>query len=291
MLTLDGQPMTAPSSITGVVRMRRTLGAPVQQSVGGRSYAFVAWSDGGASTHTISTPGASTTYTATYAEVGGSGDVDVVTTTSGSSPDPDGFVVVGDESVQRAIGSNGTVRFTGVGAGPHSARLDGVAPNCAVSGPNPRTVNVTRGSLTTVTFAVNCNPIAPPPPTGSLRISGAGGGGTVTLELEATDLPAGRVRVVDASILRPAGTPASATADPTVDVATGLVTFTRTSAACVTLGWRARLDTGELVDLTLDLCDNGASGAGNDSFVIRVPAYGYAASQTVTQGDFSLTSQ
>jgi glucose/arabinose dehydrogenase len=65
-LTLDGQPVTTPFSVLGVAGIRRTLGAVSPQTQGGTTYQFSSWSDGGAATHTISTPLASTTYTATY---------------------------------------------------------------------------------------------------------------------------------------------------------------------------------------------------------------------------------
>jgi glucose/arabinose dehydrogenase len=67
-LELDGQPHAAPHSVTGVVGVNRLLGAPATQSAGGRTYAHVSWSDGGAASHTIATPAADTTYTATYRE-------------------------------------------------------------------------------------------------------------------------------------------------------------------------------------------------------------------------------
>jgi glucose/arabinose dehydrogenase len=65
-LTLDAQPVTVPTSVEGVVGVERSIGAPLTQTVGGSTYEFVSWSDGGAATHAISTPAAGTTYTATY---------------------------------------------------------------------------------------------------------------------------------------------------------------------------------------------------------------------------------
>jgi glucose/arabinose dehydrogenase len=65
-LTLDGIPLTAPASFPSVVGMRRTLGVISPQTLGGRSYSFRRWSDGGAATHVITTPSANTTYTATF---------------------------------------------------------------------------------------------------------------------------------------------------------------------------------------------------------------------------------
>ena len=65
-LTLDGQPVTAPYTFTGVVGMKRTIGAPSPQTLNSISYQFASWSDGGAATHDITTPASATTYTATF---------------------------------------------------------------------------------------------------------------------------------------------------------------------------------------------------------------------------------
>jgi glucose/arabinose dehydrogenase len=64
-LNLDGQPVAAPYVFTGVVGMQRALEAPAQNQ-GGKTWAFVSWSDGGAASHVISTPGAARTYTAVF---------------------------------------------------------------------------------------------------------------------------------------------------------------------------------------------------------------------------------
>jgi glucose/arabinose dehydrogenase len=68
-LTLDGQPMTAPTAVTGVVGIERELGA-ADQSFNGRRYTVASWSDGGAAAHTIATPSANTTFTATFTDIG-----------------------------------------------------------------------------------------------------------------------------------------------------------------------------------------------------------------------------
>ena len=68
-LTLDGEPVTAPSVVTGVVGIERDLAA-ASQNFNGRRYTFASWSDGGAATHTIATPAASTSYTATFSDTG-----------------------------------------------------------------------------------------------------------------------------------------------------------------------------------------------------------------------------
>ncbi len=65
-LTFDDQPQPTPASVVGVEGFVRKLGAPSPQTVGGVTYEFVSWSDGGAQTHTIVTPTNDVTYTATF---------------------------------------------------------------------------------------------------------------------------------------------------------------------------------------------------------------------------------
>jgi glucose/arabinose dehydrogenase len=65
-LTLDGAPITAPFSFTGVEGVIRTLGAVSPQTSGSTTYEFASWSDGEAQTHEIATPTADTTYTALF---------------------------------------------------------------------------------------------------------------------------------------------------------------------------------------------------------------------------------
>ena len=70
-LKLDGQPVATPLSFDGVVGIVRTIEATTPQSMGTTTYAFNAWSDAGAASHSISTPATNTTYTATYRATGG----------------------------------------------------------------------------------------------------------------------------------------------------------------------------------------------------------------------------
>jgi glucose/arabinose dehydrogenase len=72
-LTLDGQPVVAPFTFTGVVGVQRTVGAPTPQRSGPKTYDFLRWSDGGAQTHTIATPASNATITATYSKRKGRG--------------------------------------------------------------------------------------------------------------------------------------------------------------------------------------------------------------------------
>jgi len=65
-LTLDGMPITAPFSFTGVEGVIRSLGVVTPQISGGTTYDFVSWSDGGQATHDIVTPNEDTTFTALF---------------------------------------------------------------------------------------------------------------------------------------------------------------------------------------------------------------------------------
>ena len=61
-ITLDGQPFTAPLTVTSVEGMLRTIGAPSPQG----SYTFSSWSQGGTATQTFATPVDDVTYTASF---------------------------------------------------------------------------------------------------------------------------------------------------------------------------------------------------------------------------------
>ncbi|MBX7105930.1 MAG: PQQ-dependent sugar dehydrogenase, partial [Gemmataceae bacterium] len=65
-LELDGMAQATPHVFTGVTGQIRSLGAPEGATIGGLAYGFSAWSDGGARIHDVSSPGADTTYTASY---------------------------------------------------------------------------------------------------------------------------------------------------------------------------------------------------------------------------------
>jgi glucose/arabinose dehydrogenase len=64
-VAVNGASATTPFPRTVILRSRNTLSAPNTQPLGGTSYSFASWSDGGAATHDI-TASASATYTATY---------------------------------------------------------------------------------------------------------------------------------------------------------------------------------------------------------------------------------
>jgi hypothetical protein len=85
-----------------------------------------------------------------------SGDLDVTAATTGTNRPASYTAVLDGGAMQQTVGANGTVRFTGLATGDHTALLDGVPANCSVSGANPRTVTVSAGAVSGTTFSVNC---------------------------------------------------------------------------------------------------------------------------------------
>ncbi|HEV8305278.1 MAG TPA: invasin domain 3-containing protein, partial [Gemmatimonadales bacterium] len=82
------------------------------------------------------------------------GTLSVTASTGGSSLDPDGYTVtVGGQS--KAIGTNATISFS-LAPGSYTATLSGVATNCTVSGGTSRSVTITSGQTTSITYSVTC---------------------------------------------------------------------------------------------------------------------------------------
>ncbi|MBC3788487.1 PQQ-dependent sugar dehydrogenase [Spirosoma utsteinense] len=77
VLKLDGSSRTAPYSFTGVSRIVRSVEAVSPQTVGGVTYTFSSWSNGGGQTQNLSTPGVNSTLTANFvpSPTGGTGIV------------------------------------------------------------------------------------------------------------------------------------------------------------------------------------------------------------------------
>src|SRR5204863_215808 len=97
-----------------------------------------------------------------------------------------GYTVTVDGSTSQPITINNStgVTFAGLSVGDHTVQLSGVAGNCTVTAPNPRTVTVTAGATAPTAFAVTCAT-----PTGSLRVTTSttgssldGDGYTVTVD-------------------------------------------------------------------------------------------------------------
>jgi glucose/arabinose dehydrogenase len=121
-LALDGQPVATPLTFSAVVGISRTLGAPTPQNLGSAAYAFSTWSDGGASTHQLTTPGANTTYTATYRAAGAA--VNGLTATYFDNKDLTGATVTRvDPAIDFVWGS--AAPAPGIGADTFSVRWSG----------------------------------------------------------------------------------------------------------------------------------------------------------------------
>src|SRR5437667_5083230 len=109
----------------------------------------------------------------------------VTTSTSGDNPDTDGYTVTVDGTSSQPIGSNSStgVTFTGLSVSSHTVELTGVATNCTVTAPNPRTVAVSDGATAVTGFVVTCTAL-----TGSITVTTATTGSslpstyTVTLD-------------------------------------------------------------------------------------------------------------
>ncbi len=106
----------------------------------------------------------------------GTGSIQVVTTTTGASTDPDGFALLLDGTDRGPIGVSATSSLGGLTPGSHTVGLSGLAANCQVSGENPRAVAVSAGGMAEAAFAVVCT--EPGLETGAIQVvtttSGAG---------------------------------------------------------------------------------------------------------------------
>lgn len=226
---------------------------------------------------------------------GTKGDLEVRTATTGSDLDPDGYAVTVDSTTSQAIGVNATVRFNGLAEGSHTIELSGVAGNCTLSGSNPRTVTVVAGSVASTTFDVSCTATA-----GVTRVTGLGAiGSSIALphmerlefDFDATSNLTGRVVVTDYSVVRGDGVSVGRiTVDAATDPATGITSFSRPSATCVTFGGIGRLDTGELYQFFIDACDNASPGVGADTFTITLPDRPYSQGGTLSEGDIAIST-
>ena len=103
----------------------------------------------------------------------------VTTTTTGPSPDTDGYTATLDAGPSQPIPPNGSVTFSAQASGNHTVVLTDVAANCTVNGGNSKTVTVAEGGTQTAAFAIDCP--TPTPTTGDLTVTTTTGG-TGTLD-------------------------------------------------------------------------------------------------------------
>ena len=161
--------------------------------------ATVEWTLGstvGTQTATASLAGTSITQAFTGTALG-NGDIEVVTSTTGTDLDPDGYRFTIDGGSPLTIGINETVTITDLVEGDHTIQISGVASNCSVTGANPLTVTVGQGTTSVARFDITCST------TSAARIFAASGQGLgsppsdlylVQASATGTDSLIGRVR-------------------------------------------------------------------------------------------------
>src|SRR5213082_3783164 len=296
-VTLDGGATSQPIATNGSVSFTGPAGDHTVALSGMAGNCSVS----GANPRTVTVPSGgtvSTTFSVTCAATGGgTGSLTVITSTTGSNLDPDGYTITIDGSFSQPIGTNASVTFTGP-SGDHTLALSGVASNCSVSGANPRTVSVPSGGTTSTTFSVSCAATGGGGGSGEVIGQGQIGNGSPTLGSDATtfnfdvrsDLT-GRFTASDYADVH-GDHPVSLTTDPVADPATSFTAYRNSSSACsdptrgVEVDAVGREDTGNLVGYTLTVCDNGPAGSG-DLFDVFLPSEGFRVSGPVTSGDIS----
>jgi hypothetical protein len=110
-----------------------------------------------------------TTSTVDTTTLDTTGSLQLSATTSGTSPDPDGYIITLDGADRGIVGTDFVITITGLAPGNHTVTIGGVAANCAVQGDSVSTVVVPAGSSATVAFSVTCAEAPPPPPLPSSR--------------------------------------------------------------------------------------------------------------------------
>src|SRR3954471_432722 len=111
--------------------------------------------------------GATTTIDFSVTCVAPVGTIDVGTATSG--PAPASYDLVLDAGPLGPIDPSGTRAIDSIPSGLHTVGLSAVPANCQLAGDNPQTVTLQTGATAAVSFAITC--VAPPPETGTLRIT------------------------------------------------------------------------------------------------------------------------
>jgi len=93
------------------------------------------------------------------------GNLTVMTSTSGENVPTTDYTVTLDGSNSQSIPPNGSATFTALSPGDHSVELSNVPDNCQVTGDGSSvSVTVVAGETATVTFTVTCSATPPPPP-------------------------------------------------------------------------------------------------------------------------------
>ncbi|MGH7499733.1 MAG: hypothetical protein ACREL3_12880 [Gemmatimonadales bacterium] len=87
--------------------------------------------------------------------VDSNGSIEVAISTRGPDPDPDGYSLTVDGNQAYILPAAGSLTLQ-LKEGNHRVQVGGLAENCAVDGPNPRTIVVGPGGVADVSFNVVC---------------------------------------------------------------------------------------------------------------------------------------
>ena len=85
------------------------------------------------------------------------GMLEVIASTTGSGPDPEGYTISVDNGAPRSLPSNGADTVASLVPGTHTVTLAGVAPGCLLGGENPRDVEITAATIASLRFDVACD--------------------------------------------------------------------------------------------------------------------------------------
>ncbi len=119
-LAVGSSSSATPFTRTVIVGSVNSVSAPSPQTLGGASYRFASWSDGGAATHTIVAPSAAATYAATFDAAGPSGLAAAYSTDAGAG------TTVADVSGNGNIGTISGATWTSTGKYGGALSFDGV---------------------------------------------------------------------------------------------------------------------------------------------------------------------
>jgi TolB protein len=85
----------------------------------------------------------------------GNGTIRVTVTTSGATPDPDGYLLSISGLADRPV-TDGSIDVVDAPAGNRTLALSGLSPNCSVAGDNPRSITVIADQTVSTAFNVSC---------------------------------------------------------------------------------------------------------------------------------------
>jgi uncharacterized protein (TIGR03437 family) len=148
-ITVDGVNLTAPQAFDWAAGTTHTIVANSPQGTGNIRYAFINWSDGGASSHSITAPSTSTTYFASFGTE--------YQLTAGVSPAAGGTVTASPASTDGYYNSGTQVQLTAkANPGYQFANWSGDLTGSA--NPQPLTMSAAR-SVTATFISAPVNPV------------------------------------------------------------------------------------------------------------------------------------